>query len=175
MPPNSNSNGIKSQKVGSEIHKSKFSEEQKSYCASIQEKPAALESSLMQDAAGFNNKEKRKDFQTMARSPRMANMDDWDEERNKDDDLQIQSIQRSIVSETLKKPINFVGGIKSGDMSACSNPNTQVLDTNLSQAPKTDSEYQPKQRNISLLEYHMKCYESNKQRIDQKVNNPQSF
>ena len=44
--PNSNSNGIKSQKVGSEIHNSKISEEQKSYCASIQEKPACLESSL---------------------------------------------------------------------------------------------------------------------------------
>lgn len=47
LPGNSNSNEIKSQNVGSEIRKSKISEEQKSYCASIQEKPACLESSLM--------------------------------------------------------------------------------------------------------------------------------
>lgn len=67
-------------------------------------------------------------------SPRPISIEDCDEERNKNDDLQLKSIQRSIVSETMKKPHNFnnSGVIKSGDMSGCSKNDLQMLDTDQS-------------------------------------------
>lgn len=178
MPP-SVSNGIKSQNVGSEIHNSKFYPDN-SRCASIPEKAAYLEQSLLDTA--FKNKERRKEQpQDKGKNNLDISIEDCDA-GDQIDKLQIQSLQRSIVSENKKKPTNDIKITGSDTASKQDKKQKDIVELESSDVPGTKSVMSehpnttlPKKKNISLLEYHMKCYESNKKKIDRKNNDPNSF